>query len=206
MSTEYRPVSDVVRQRRSVRRFLPDPVPPVIVNDLVELACHAPAPHGSRPWRFVYVAFSEAKNRLADAMTQAWLGELVKGETPVLEVDRRLKRSRDQISGAPVLLLACLVNDKAADWPDETRRQGERDMFVQSLGAALQNILLAANERGLGGYLKGAPLFCGSAVREALDLDPAWQPMFLVLLGYPDPAAIPSVRDRIDLDRFMIER
>ncbi|MEO6197551.1 MAG: nitroreductase family protein [Dehalococcoidia bacterium] len=206
MSTEYRPVSDLIRQRRSIRRFLPDPVPPLLVYDLVELACTAPAPHGSKPWRFVYVAFSDAKARLADAMASAWLMELVKGEMPVLEVDRVIKRSRRQISDAPVLLLACLTDQDANEWPDEQRSRGERDMFVQSLGAALQNILLAASERGLSGYLKGAPMFCAPAVREALDLNPTWEPMFLVLLGYPDPAVIPVERERFDLDRFLIER
>jgi F420 biosynthesis protein FbiB-like protein len=206
MSTEYRPVSDVIRARRSVRRFLADPVPPVIVHDLVELACSAPAPHGSKPWRFVYVAFDETKQRLADAMTNAWLADLAKSDRPVLEVDRLLKRSREQISTAPVLLVACIVIDEAKEWPEADDRAAERDMFVQSLGAALQNILLAATERGLGGYLKGAPLFCGPAVRESLDLEPDWEPAFLVLLGYPDPAVIPFEREHFDLDTYLLER
>ncbi len=206
MSTEYRPVSDVIRQRRSIRRFLPDPVPPLIVHDLVELACAAPAPHGSKPWRFVYVAFEDAKRRLADAMANAWLTDLVQGDRPVLEVDRVIKRSRDQISTAPVLLVACLQDEKAKEWPDEERRRAERDMFVQSLGAALQNLLLAAEERGLSGYLKGAPLFCAPAVRDALDLEPDWEPTFLVLLGSPDPAVIPPERERFDLERYLVER
>jgi F420 biosynthesis protein FbiB-like protein len=206
MSTEYRPVSDVIRARRSIRRFLPDPVPPVIVRDLVELACLAPAPHGSKPWRFVYVGQDDSKARLAEAMTNAWFTDLVKGNRPVLEIDRAIKRSREQISGAPVLLVACLVTDKAKAWEDEADADAERQMFMQSLGAALQNMLLAAEERGLGGYLKGAPLFCAPVVREALSLDNAWAPAFLVLLGYPDPAVIPAEREPLDLERYLLER
>ena len=79
-----------------------------------------------------------------------------------------LKSSRSQVTEPPVVLLACIALDEARPWPDDRRRAAERDMFVQSLGAALQNILLAAEERGLAGYLKGAPLFCGDAIREAL--------------------------------------
>ena len=56
-------------------------------------------------------------------------------------------------------------------------------MFVQSLGAALQNLLLAAADYGLAGYFKGAPLFCPDAVRGALDLPGDWHPSFLVLLA-----------------------
>ncbi len=79
-------------------------------------------------------------------------------------------------------------------------------MYVQSLGAALQNLLLAAHAYGLGGYLKGAPLFCATAVTEALDLPPGWQPAFLVLLGYPAEKAIPASRPPLRADDLLIER
>jgi len=79
-------------------------------------------------------------------------------------------------------------------------------MFVQSLGAALQNLLLAAGEAGLRGYLKGAPLFCGAAVGSALDLPEDWEPTFLVLLGYPDKSAEPPPREAIDVEQFLLQR
>ena len=79
-------------------------------------------------------------------------------------------------------------------------------MFVQSLGAALQNLLLAAHARGLAGYLKGAPLFCAPAVAQALDLPVDWQPAFLVLLGYPADDVGPSPRSPVPLDSILTER
>jgi nitroreductase len=79
-------------------------------------------------------------------------------------------------------------------------------MFVQSLGAALQNLLLAAHALGLAGYLKGAPLFCRDAVASALDLPNAWEPAFLVLLGYPAAGLQLPPRPEIDLDSFLARR
>jgi nitroreductase len=79
-------------------------------------------------------------------------------------------------------------------------------MFVQSLGAALQNILLAAVERGLAGYLKGAPLFCATAVSQALELPAGWEPAFLVLLGYASPDFTPPPREAVDFQTFLVER
>jgi len=79
-------------------------------------------------------------------------------------------------------------------------------MFVQSLGAALQNLLLAAADYGLAGYLKGAPLFCPDAVRQALDLPPDWHPAFLVLLGYPDKVGKASPRSAVHLDEHFVLR
>jgi coenzyme F420-0:L-glutamate ligase/coenzyme F420-1:gamma-L-glutamate ligase len=164
MTDEYNPVADVIQQRRSIRQFAADPVDRKLVRELVSLACLAPAPHHSRPWRWAHVVSKPARERLADAMGESWLDDLKSESFGVREIDRMLARSRGQITDAPVLLVACLQLDETKDWPDGRRRSAERDMFVQSLGAALQNLLLAAVERGLVGYLKGAPLFCGPAI------------------------------------------
>jgi coenzyme F420-0:L-glutamate ligase/coenzyme F420-1:gamma-L-glutamate ligase len=177
----------------------------VIVRDLVELACAAPAPHGARPWRFVYLSSAESRQRLGDAMAGAWLADLVTEDVPAVEVDRLFRRSMRQLTEAPVLLLSCIIEDESRAWPDERRRRAERDMFVQSLGAALQNMLLAAVERGLAGYIKGAPLFCQDAVTDGLELPEGWTPAFLVLLGYPDPAVRSPERPRLSLEDVMTE-
>ena len=206
MNGEYRPVADVILQRRSVRHFAPDVVDRALVRDLVALACAAPAPHHSRPWRFVHVVTGDARERLADAMSEAWLEDLAADERSVVDVDRLIKRSRGQILEAPALLVACLALDETRTWPDERRRTAERDMFVQSLGAALQNLLLAAVERGLAGYLKGAPLFCAPAVQGALLLPDDWHPAFLVLLGYPKDGYEPPTRAPTDVEDYLIDR
>ncbi|MDO8615736.1 MAG: nitroreductase family protein [Dehalococcoidia bacterium] len=201
-----RSVSEAIAARRSVRRFAARPVDPELVRELVALACTAPAPHHSRPWRFVNVASRAGRERLAEAMAEAWLADLQQAGRPVQEVDRLLRRSRGQILEAPALVLSCLVLDQAKEWPDARRAAAERDMFMQSLGAALQNILLAAGERGLAGYLKGAPLFCAGAVRQALDLPPGWEPAFLALLGYTNGGATAAAREPVDAADFLLER
>lgn len=201
-----REVSDAISSRRSVRRFKHAPVLDRTVADLVALACAAPAPHHSRPWRFAYIVSAEVRTALADAMADAWRADLDEAGTSVREIDRLLRRSREQIQEAPALLIACLAYDEAKQWPDERRRRGERDMFVQSLGAALQNILLAAAERGLVGYIKGAPLFCSDAVAKAAALPEDWEPTFLVLLGYPPDGYEPPTRPPIDPADYLVER
>jgi len=200
------PVARGIAARRSIRRFDDTPVHADVVRELVALACTAPAPHHSRPWRFVHVASDEARDRLTDAMTEAWVADMQAEGRSVHEVQKLVERSRRQIAEAPVILLSCLALDETRPWPDETRRAAERDMFVQSLGAALQNLLLAAPEHGLAGYLKGAPLFCGPAIRAALALPADWQPAFLVLLGYPQPGFEPPQRGEVELGEYLAER
>jgi len=198
-------VSETISRRRSLRKFSKRVVAPELVDELIALACAAPAPHHSRPWRFAHIATSEARDALADAMLDSWRKEL-EGEKTVHEVAKMLDRSRRQIVEAPSLLVACLSVESAPAWPDQARRLAERDMFMQSLGAALQNLLLGAVERGLAGYLKGAPLFCQDAVRQAMRLPPDWEPAFLVILGYPEDGWQPEPRAAIDVLDFLIER
>jgi len=203
---EDHPVSAAISARRSIRKFASMQVDGATVEHIVALACAAPAPHHSRPWRFVYVRTRPARDRLADAMTGAWRADLEREGKPVLEVAGLLRKSQAQLAEAPVLLLACLSLGDRKKWPDAARRRAERDMFVQSLGAALQNLLLAAGEAGLAGYLKGAPLFCMDAVRAALELPSDWEPTFLVLLGYPHEDLEAAPRDPVEVDEFLVER
>jgi nitroreductase len=58
-------------------------------------------------------------------------------------------------------------------------------MAHQSTGAAIQNILLAAYNMGLGGGWISAPLFCPQTVRRVLKIPKDWNPAALVLVGYP---------------------
>ncbi len=198
-------ILEAIATRRSVRRFAPREVPRDVVRELIAAACAAPTPHHSRPWRFVEVR-PETRPRMIEAMAAAWRADLEADGRPTQALEATLARSRRQLTDAPLLLLACLQAEAARDWPDERRRGAERDMYVQSLGAALQNLLLAAHARGLGGYLKGAPLFCPTAASEALSLPNGWQPAFLVLLGYPAEGFRPPSRSEVNLEDFLIER
>jgi coenzyme F420-0:L-glutamate ligase/coenzyme F420-1:gamma-L-glutamate ligase len=197
-------ILEAITTRRSVRRFAPRDVPRDIVTALVAAACAAPAPHHSRPWRFVEVT-AGTRPRLIAAMAAVWRVDAV-ADGHAAAIDSALARSRRQLTQAPLLLLACLDAVGARDWPDERRRSAENDMYVQTIGAALQNLLLAAHARGLGGYLKGAPLFCRTAVAEALDLPGGWQPSFLVLLGYPADESQPASRPGVRVEDVLIER
>src|SRR3990172_1308920 len=194
---------DAIATRRSIRRFARREGPPAIVRGLIAAACAAPAPHRRRPWRFVEVG-PEARPRLIEVMAVAWRADAAADGLSDSRIEGDLTRSRKQMADAPLLLLACLELGSARSWPDDRRRAAERGLYMQSLGAALQNLLLAAHARGLGGYLKGAPLFCQAAVAEALALPDGWQPAFLVLLGYPADGAPPPPRPEPRPEDFLV--
>jgi F420 biosynthesis protein FbiB-like protein len=191
-----------LRSRRSVRRFLPQPVPAQVVGNILETAVWAPSAHNRQPWRFVVIAAGEARRRLADDMGEAFRSDLLADRLPAAQVQEQVQRSRHRILEAPVAILVCLDLTALDRYPDERRQRAEHLMAVQSVAMAGQNVLLAAHAEGLGGVWICAPLFATHVVSQALRLPETWQPQGLVLLGYP--AVIPPQRLRKPLDEVAV--
>lgn len=198
-------IMDVVRGRRSARRYLDKKVPPDHVDRVLEAARWAPSPHGRQPWRFAVITGHETKQRLADAMGKEWRANLQMDGQEVEVVEKRLEGSRRRLLDAPVLVLICLYLEDLDAYPDAARQESETTMAVQSLGAAAQNALLAAYDLGLDSGWMCAPLFCPEKVTEALGLDPKLVPHALITLGYAagDP---PRRRSRKPLEELILLR
>lgn len=195
---------NIIQGRRSVRRFLPDPVPQAEILGLIAAAGWAPSPHGRQPWRFVILSAAATKQRLADAMAAEWRRQLTLDSQDAQEVDRRLAISRTRIMSAPTLILACLYMAEMDRYPDSERNTAEELMAIQSLGCAIQNMLLTAYDHGLACGWMCAPLFCPDVVRQALELDSALIPQALIPVGYA--AAEPVRRPRKTVEELIVWR
>jgi coenzyme F420-0:L-glutamate ligase/coenzyme F420-1:gamma-L-glutamate ligase len=174
----------LARGRRSVRAFQDRPVPRAALETMLEAARWAPSPHGRQPWRFVVLTRAEPKRRLAEAMGGDWQRQLeLDGQASEI-IQLRLEKSHERIRTAPALVLACLYLEDLDRYPDAERQRAEEIMAIQSLGAALENMLLAAYALGLDTGWMCAPLFSPATVRAALDLDEALIPHALIPVGY----------------------
>jgi F420 biosynthesis protein FbiB-like protein len=192
--------------RRSIRSFTPERVSRELLDTLVESACLAPAPHHSRPWRFVVIDTPDAKRALADGMGERWREDLARDDVAAARIDELLASSHAKIESAPALVLGCLTWDGLDRYPDPQRRHAEWGMAVLSLGAAVENLMLAAAHRALATCWVAAPIFCPEAARDALSLPPDWLPHALVLIGYPHPEYAPRVRPPVPLDALRVHR
>ena len=198
-------VLDAARGRRSVRRYLPREITEDLVDRVLEAGRWAPSPHGRQPWRFAVITKDETKERLAGAMGQEWRANLEMDGQDSEIVERRLEGSRRRLLDAPVLVLLSLYLEDLDVYPDAGRQENETAMAVQSLGAAAQNMLLAAYELGLDAGWMCAPLFCPEEVVEALGLDPKLVPHALLTLGYADGDP-PKRRGRLPLEDLVVYR
>ncbi|HEX7973356.1 MAG TPA: nitroreductase family protein [Anaerolineales bacterium] len=192
------PGQEWLRSRRSVRRFQPRPVPPEILERILETATWAPSAHNRQPWRFVVLDSTAAKTRLADGMGGDFRRDLLADGFVESEVEAQVARSRARILEAPAAILLCLDASTGDVYPDPARAQAEQWMGIQGVAMAGQNLLLAAYAEGLGGVWICAPLFAPQTVRQVLDLPMEWQPQGLVLLGYPAKMPEPRLRGSIE--------
>lgn len=189
-----------IEARRSIRAFLPEPVPRSELDRLVEAACLAPAPHHSRPWRWVVLDTPDRKAALARGMGDRWRADLESDGVPRARVVELIDASHRKLVGAPALLLGCLTWEGLDRYPDEQRRRAEWGMALLSLGAAVENLMLGATAADLASCWVAAPIFCPAEARDALSLPRDWLPHALVLVGRRDPAYTPPTRPPVPLD------
>ncbi|HEY7347818.1 MAG TPA: nitroreductase family protein [Ktedonobacterales bacterium] len=174
----------VLRGRQSVRHYQEREVPRRLIEEVLEAARWAPSPHGRQPWRFVVLTRPDLKEQLADAMGASWRANLAMDEEPEEVINSRLALSRHRLLHAPALIIPCLYLKELDHYPDARRQEAETIMAIQSLGAAVENLMLAAWSLGLDSGWMCAPLFCPEIVCQALDLDPTLIPHALITLGY----------------------
>ncbi len=191
-------LQETILQRRSIRKYQPKSVPKQTVLAVLQLADWAPSAHNSQPWRFIFVENPEVKLELAQKMTKKWAADLVHDGNYVDEKNRVERYER--FANAPALVVACLTMEGLRKFPDEERQRIERDLAVESLGAALQTLLLAAHAAGLGTCWYCAPAFCQDAVREVLGIPLNIEPLALIVMGYA--AENPVTPPKKTLEKF----
>jgi coenzyme F420-0:L-glutamate ligase/coenzyme F420-1:gamma-L-glutamate ligase len=195
--------ADVPGARRTVREFTSQPVDGAAVRRAVATAVTAPAPHHSEPWRFVLVESADARTALLDAMLDAWTTDLRGDGFTSDQIARRVRRG-EPLRRAPLIVVPCLVLDAAHTYPDDRRNASERAMFTVSMGAAVQNLLIALAVEGLGSAWISSTLFCQDVARSALGLPVEWLPMGAIAVGHPASGARP--RPPRDPENFLLVR
>jgi coenzyme F420-0:L-glutamate ligase / coenzyme F420-1:gamma-L-glutamate ligase len=191
-----------LRTRRSIRRFKPDPIPDSVIREILHTATFAPSAHNRQPWRFIVLTKSATKSHLANVMADEFKRDLEKDDLPPAEIQKRLIRSRERITGASAVILLCVDMTEMDTYPDARRKKAEYIIATQSAANAGMQLLLAAHGEGLGGVWVCSPVFAQESVQNALNLSKAWEPQAMFLLGYP--LEMPVVRERKPLDEISV--
>ncbi|MFD5174421.1 coenzyme F420-0:L-glutamate ligase [Nocardia sp. NPDC058379] len=175
---------EAVPLRRSVRAFADEPVDPERIRAAVAVGLTAPAPHHTRPVRFVWLRKPKLRAQLLEAMAEQWRADLAADGLDPERVERRVARGRI-LFDAPEVIIPFCVPDGAHDYPDARRQAAEQTMFTVAVGAAVQGLLVALAADGLGSCWIGSTIFAPELVRETLGLDEDWMPLGAIAIGVP---------------------
>jgi nitroreductase len=179
-STPLNSTLDLIRARRTVKKFDPARSPSKEqVEAIIHAATWAPNHHSTEPWRFVVVA-GDARRRLGETLAQA-LSESVKGV-----VAQRVEAERAKPLSAPVIVVLIAA-------PAEGQNIVPQEELV-ACGAALQNMLLAAESMGLGSSIRtGQHSYLGE-VRRFFWMKEKESLIGMVYLGYAAGPLPPGTR------------
>lgn len=194
---------DLLRARRSVRKFRPDAPPRETLERLIEAAVTAPSASNKQPWRFVIVTDRARIDRMADvvrAAVERIAANVEQGSEPAF---RAYGDYFTRFAAAPVVIvslhrgLTILSNltgpGLAAD--DRARIEAmERSSGLIGTALAIENLLLMAHALGLGASGMTGPLVADDGLRELLEVPPSWSIAALVPVGWPAEDPVPTQR------------
>jgi F420 biosynthesis protein FbiB-like protein len=189
---------NLIKNRRSVKEYSPKDVPNEILFRILEAGKWAPSAHNAQPWRFIVIRDSAIKRRLAEAMAGRWNKDMTKNGVPKELRESLIKTSVERFGSAPIVIVACLTMEDMDEYPDERRKKVEYIMAVQSVAAAIENMLLATHGEGLGSCWFCAPLFCQDVVRKILKIPRHVGPQALIILGYTAEKPNPPPRKALE--------
>jgi coenzyme F420-0:L-glutamate ligase / coenzyme F420-1:gamma-L-glutamate ligase len=194
-----------ISARRTIRSFGAGDVPVDVVAEAVRAACTAPSPHHSRPWRFTALTSAPARRALLAALADAWRRDLSRDGVPAERIERRIARSDAILGAAPVLIVPSVTFGPSQAYADRERSHAEREMFLLSAGAAIQNLLLALHAQGYASAWLASTLFCQEEARSVVGMGDEWFALGTVAVG-PMPGGALEPRPAIDPDAFLALR
>ncbi|MEN3048362.1 MAG: nitroreductase family protein [Candidatus Caldarchaeales archaeon] len=196
---------EVIRSRRSSKLLGVGEVPLELVLKAVEVATYAPSAHNAQPWRVVVVKDRETIVRLLEEMAEVWRADLRADGHPEWRIEAIVRESMKRTLRASVLIVVCLTMEDMDVYPDERRARCEYLMAVQSIGAFIENLLLALHALGLGACWRSGPLFAPEAVRRVLGIPEHVEPQAMVEVGLPGgirPPTRMTLREVAHVDRW----
>jgi nitroreductase len=174
-------IDEAVRGRRSVRKYLDKPVPTETVREILEAGTWAPSARNRQMWRFT-VLTGDAKKKLTDLFRS--------------KLETRLKRVGRGRMGSS--FMSCVIMEHAPVlimvWDADHPRISKPSL--QSVAAAIQNMLLKAHSLGLGSLWICDIYFASNALTK--HLGKPWKLMAAVTLGWPAEVPTPKPRKSVD--------
>ena len=212
MDTEV--LEQLVKGRRSVRKWKKGDVPDELIKKAIELGTWAPNGGNYQGWHFIVIKKEEIIVKMADAVQS--ISDRVAGWPEAKEwqgdVDR-YRRNASFFRNAPVVVAAFTgeyqsVMDKVLLTRESSDPEAKQVLTfrrsaptaIQSVAAAVATMLLALHQMGLGAVWLGAPLMAKREIEMILNIPANLSLICLVAVGYADES---PQKDRKPVDQVL---
>jgi 5,6-dimethylbenzimidazole synthase len=179
----YMDIFTAIKERRSCRNYVPEPVSEDAIEKILEAATWAPSPLNLQPWEFIVVTNKEVKEKIFSEAERCRTWALEKTGWEWLK-----SYDVDFLKSAPVII--AIVGNPKKTGVDMFQDEGGVG-YQHACAAATQNMHLAAHALGLGSLW--FTFFDKKPVREILGINPEKTPLALMSLGKPagEPQHLP---------------
>jgi nitroreductase len=202
---------EAIQGRKSIRKFKRTPVPDEDIKKILDAGRRAPSSNNTQPWSFIVIKDKALLAQMADAAR-----EMVDRMIPFAEDEKQAQRLAAYkgvfytfFENAPVVIAVFMEGyDAGTDRLLARMRYSSEDVRrlrplpgLQSVSAAIQNILLAVHALGYGSCWMTGPLVAQEAFETILDYGKDKAMVALLPIGVPDEN--PSARNRKPLEEIM---
>lgn len=202
---------EAIQERKSIRRFKQVPVPDEDINKILDAGRWAPSANNTQPWSFLIIKDRAMLKKMADA-TRAMIDRMI----PFAENEKHAQRLAAYkgtyytfFEHAPVLIVVFMeAYDAGTDrllarmgYSAEDVKRLRPSPGLQSVSAAVQNMLLAAHSLGYGSCWMTGPTVAQEAFEKLLGYGKEKSIAALLPLGVPDES--PPVRNRKTLEEIV---
>lgn len=200
---EKEQIYELIRSRRSIRQYRPEPVPEEVLERIINGALWAPSGMNKQDW-LVAVITGEKKQELIRLFGAGgeYLRERLEQLFPPKMVNLTMQFFRTG-GNAAAIVLVYIPREDIKLTPDlnlNQRHAVEHDRMgaIQSASALIQNLLLLAHAEGLGSCWLNGPLFVQEEINALLGIE-GKELLAAITLGWPDqqPPVPPRKPDRV---------
>lgn len=166
-----------IKTRRSIRKYKPEPVPKDLLKEIMETALWAPSGMNTQLWKVVVLSGAKRDefNKLIEDSIQHLNEKL---ERLFAEKMQQMVRGFfKNLGGAPHIVVVAVAKNENKNFQDSE---------IQAGSALMQNICLAAHDKGVGTCWMTAPLWVEDRVMSFLGLNDEWKLVAVTPVGYPD--------------------
>ena len=172
-------VFDLIKRRRSIGKMTSERPSREQIEQLLEAATHAPNHYKTQPWKFIVLA-GNAREELGTAMALSLAGRIE--ETSSDKAQAMLNKERNKPLRSPVVIVV------AAESPNQPNVMEIEN--IEATAAAVQNMLLTAEEMGLACMWRTGNAAYDPHVKQWLGLESGEHIIAFLYVGYP---AIPRL-------------